>query len=153
MIDLEASGNDVILFENADWRVIADGLEHRETGYFIGRDGLGRRSETGLWEWPLHLAEKSWCSLLPFRDAFHAAADLFDVERDEALAQSFVTGFGLRMGQGGQPGGEGFTKLAELVRPKSIARRRPAPTDGRPSLHRHGAGRKDEAEMARVSLS
>ncbi|WP_027172881.1 hypothetical protein [Methylobacterium sp. 10] len=153
MIDLNASGDDVVLFENADWRVIADGLEHRETGYFIARDGLGRSSETGLWEWPLHLAEKSWCSLRPFREAFLAAADLFDVARDEALVQSFVTGFGLRMGQGGQPGGESFTKLAELVRPKSIARRRHAPTDNRPSPHRKGAGRKDEAEMVRAALS
>ena len=153
MIDLEASGDDVVLFENAEWRVIADGLEHRGTGYFIARDGLGRRSETGLWEWPLHLAEKSWCSLRPFREAFHAAADLFDLKRDEALAQSFVTGFGLRMGQGGQTGSEGFTKLAELVRPKSIDRRRPAPTDGRLSPHRNGAGRKDELEMVRVALS
>ncbi|KQP05393.1 hypothetical protein [Methylobacterium sp. Leaf93] len=153
MIDLEASSEEAVLFENADWRVIADGLEHRGTGYFIARDGLGRRSETGLWEWPLHLAEKSWCSLRPFREAFQAAADLFDVVRDEALAQSFVTGFGLRMGQGGQPGSEGFTKLAELVRPKSIARRRPAATDNRPSPNRNGAGRKDEVETVRAALS
>ncbi|WP_419952714.1 hypothetical protein [Methylobacterium sp.] len=153
MLDVQASGDETILFENADWRVIADGLEHRGTGYFIARESLGRRSESGLWEWPLHLAEKSWCSLRPFRDAFQAAADLFNVERDEALSQSFVTGFGLRMGQGGQSGTEGFTKLAELVRPKSLARRRPTASEGRAVPNRNVAGRKEEKDTARVALS
>lgn len=153
MLDVQASGDETILFENADWRVIGDGLEHRGTGYFIARESLGRRSESGLWEWPLHLAEKSWCSLRPFRDAFQAAADLFNVERDEALSQSFVTGFGLRMGQGGQGDTEGFTKLAELVRPKSIARRRPTASEGRPVPHRNVTGRKEETDTARAALS
>ncbi|WP_019904597.1 hypothetical protein [Methylobacterium sp. 77] len=153
MIDIEASCDDRVLFENADWRVIEDGIEHRETGYFIARDSLSRRSGAGLWEWPLHLAEKSWCSPRLFREAFLAATDLFAVDRDESLARSFIAGFGLRMGQGGVAGSDGFTKLAELVRPKSIARRRPAISDMRPSSHRSSAGWMEETETARAALS
>lgn len=153
MIDIQASCDAAILFENADWRVLDDGLEHRETGYFIARDGLGRRSESGLWEWPLHLAEKRWCSPRLFRDAFLAAADLFDVEGDEALNQSFAVGFGLRMGQGGIAGADGFTKLAELVRPRSIARRRPVGADTRSPAHHGMVGRPEEADTARAVRS
>src|SRR5689334_17286399 len=61
------------LFENRDWRLHVDGLEHRETGYFIDRDTLNARRPDGHWEWPLHLSEKSWCGVRSFREAFTAA--------------------------------------------------------------------------------
>ncbi|GJE19178.1 hypothetical protein [Methylobacterium marchantiae] len=159
MIDVQPSCDDMVLFENADWHVIEDGLEHRETGYFVARDSLGRRSVDELWEWPLHLAEKSWCSPRLFREAFLMAIDLFGMDRDEALARSFIAGFGLRMGQGGVAGSDGFTKLSELVRPKSIPRRRPAASDMRSVSdmrsisHRGGAGWMEETETARSALS
>ncbi len=150
MTDIQISCGETVLFENADWRVIENGLEHRETEYFIARESLARRSETGAWEWPLHLAEKRWCSPRLFREAFLAAADLFDVAVDDGLAQSFATGFGLRMGQAGASAADDFTKLSELVRPRSLARRRPASSETRSAPQRSGLGRADEADAART---
>ena len=50
---------DMHLFANDDWTVTPEGLEHRGTGYFIGRDELGHRRADGLWTWPLHMADGS----------------------------------------------------------------------------------------------
>src|SRR5689334_2258941 len=58
------------IFENQEWLVSEDGLEHKTTGYFIERESLGQRREDGLWTWPLHMAEKQWCALTPFAEAF-----------------------------------------------------------------------------------
>lgn len=112
-----------ILFENADWRVFADGLEHRRTGYFIARDSLAMRRDQGLWAWPLQLSEKSWCTPRPFREAFLAAVGLFEVAHDGLLAASFAIAFGHRAGQGGTAQ-DGFVALGELVRPKLAMRTR-----------------------------
>ena len=62
------------IFENEDWLVTESGLEHKQTGYFIERDSLGQRREDGLWAWPLHMAEKSWCAMKSFTEAFSRAA-------------------------------------------------------------------------------
>ena len=103
----------------SDWQLDADGLEHRRTGYFIARDALGARRPDGLWEWPLHLAEKSWYSPAAFRAAFLAALDRFGIERDALLSHSFAVGVGMRTGSaaGSQAG---FVGLGELVRPKLV---------------------------------
>lgn len=127
-----------VLFVNADWQVLPDGLEHRGTGYFIERDLIAGRRGDGLWSWPLQLAEKRWCAPGVFREAFLAAVERFGFERDEALSRSFAVGFGLRPGAGGC---EGFVALSEFVRPKS-ASRRPSQVDTR------SAGR-SRAETAR----
>jgi hypothetical protein len=50
---------DRLLFENEEWVVGESGLEHKRTGYFIGRDVLSQRRADGIWLWPLHVAEKS----------------------------------------------------------------------------------------------
>lgn len=144
--DLEAS--DAALFANGDWRLLADGLEHRATGYFIDRDALPARRPDGLWAWPLHLAEKRWCTPRLFREAFLIALDRFGHGRDEALSRSFAVGFGMRAGTAGQGDWQGdrhrdgFVALGELVRPKPASRERPAPAEGRPAARgRLGAGR------------
>lgn len=124
--------SDDLLFANADWRLHADGLEHRDTGYFVGRDILGARRADGLWDWPLHLAEKSWCSPRLFREAFLAAVERFGIVRDEALMRSFAIGFGMRASTA--RGRSDFVSLGELVQPKSIARKRRLPTDAFPPL-------------------
>jgi hypothetical protein len=77
------------IFENEEWLVTEDGLEHKKTGYFIDRDSLGQRREDGLWTWPLHMAEKSWCAMTPFAEAFSCAASFYDVEIDADLARTF----------------------------------------------------------------
>ncbi|MFH6782563.1 MULTISPECIES: hypothetical protein [Methylobacterium] len=115
------------LFENRDWRLHADGLEHRETGYFIDRDALSARRPDGYWEWPLHLSEKSWCGVRSFREAFSAALQAFGIAPDRKLTLSFALGFGTRVG-GAAP--DAFVPLAELVRlrapaPRSVAAIRP----------------------------
>lgn len=132
MIDLSADaslGSGKILFSNDDWCLAADGLEHRGTGYFIAREALSARREDGLWAWPLHLSEKSWCAPRLFREAFLAALEHFEFARDPALLRSFAVGFGLGPGRGGHR--DGFVALADLVRPKSAARKRPLPTESK----------------------
>ncbi|MGU3540360.1 hypothetical protein [Methylobacterium sp. A54F] len=117
-----------ILFSNADWLVCDEGLEHRGTGYFIERAGLGDRREEGLWVWPLHMAEKRWCTPSLFRDAFLAALECFGIGRDAELSSSFALGFGIRAGQGAAT--EGFLCLADVLRPRADIRRTvPVPHD------------------------
>jgi hypothetical protein len=76
------------IFENEEWLVIESGLEHKRTGYFIDRESLGQRREDGLWSWPLHMAEKSWCGMQPFSEAFTCALSVFGVSTGVDLAQS-----------------------------------------------------------------
>jgi hypothetical protein len=77
------------IFENEEWFVTDAGLEHKRTGYFIERESLGQRREDGLWTWPLHMAEKSWCSMQPFSEAFACAASVYNIRTGAELAQSF----------------------------------------------------------------
>jgi hypothetical protein len=77
------------IFENEEWLVSEDGLEHKRTGYFIDRESLGQRREDGLWTWPLHMAEKSWCAMMPFAEAFSCAASVYNVETGADLARTF----------------------------------------------------------------
>ncbi|MDR7036737.1 MULTISPECIES: hypothetical protein [Methylobacterium] len=107
-----------VLFRNDDWTLSDEGLEHR-TGYFIERDALAQRREENLWAWPLHMAEKRWCTPSLFREAFLVALDRFGIGRDAQLAPSFAVGIGIRAGQGAV--GEGFVALAEIVRPRRPA--------------------------------
>lgn len=111
-------------FRNDDWSLSDDGLEHRETGYFIGRGVLDARRAEGLWDWPLQMAEKRWCRPSLFREAFLAALDQFGLERDAALGHSFAVGFGIRAGQGA---GEGFLSLGDLLRPAPRGAEKPVP--------------------------
>ncbi|NEU12211.1 hypothetical protein G3T14_08700 [Methylobacterium sp. BTF04] len=146
MIDLDpddACAPEAALFANADWRVLADGLEHTGTGYFVARETIAMRRQGALWEWPLHLSEKTWCSLRPFREAFLAALDAFGIVRDPALAQSFAIGFGLNAGQGAARASDEFVALADMVRPvsasKPLARKRPSTADARIAARRGGS--------------
>jgi hypothetical protein len=77
------------LFENEDWVVLESGLEHKRTGYFIAREELASRRSDDLWSWPLHMAEKSWCALPAFMEAFTCAATVYGVPVDPDLARSF----------------------------------------------------------------
>ena len=119
-------------FENAEWSVSSEGLEHRASGYFIARDLLAMR-RGDLWEWPLHLSEKTWCRALPFREAFLAALGLFGIARDAGLSASFATGFGLKAGQGPMKASEEFVALGDVIRPKAqpygAVRKRSASTE------------------------
>lgn len=115
---------------NAEWTLLEDGLEHRASGYFIAGAVLAARRHDGLWEWPLHLSEKSWCNPRLFREAFLAALDRFGFERDDRLTRSFAIGFGTKAASGAGAR-DGFVPLGELVRPKPVARKRPAPSEPR----------------------
>jgi len=77
------------IFENEEWLVSESGLEHKRTGYFIERESLGQRREDGLWTWPLHMAEKTWCGMQPFSEAFTCAASVYGLSTGTELAQSF----------------------------------------------------------------
>jgi hypothetical protein len=77
------------IFENEEWLVTGSGLEHKTTGYFIDRASVANRRDDGLWTWPLHMAEKSWCAMVPFAEAFSRAASVYDIETGADLAQTF----------------------------------------------------------------
>jgi hypothetical protein len=81
---------DCPLFENDEWYVTGEGLEHRRTGYFIDRSDLGQKRDGDLWAWPLHMAEKSWCAMAPFMEAFGRAAQLYGLQTDPGLTRSFT---------------------------------------------------------------
>lgn len=77
------------LFENEDWLVTAAGLEHKTTGYFIERESLGQKRSDGLWTWPLHMAEKSWCAMTSFAEAFSCATSIYSIDTDLDLTRTF----------------------------------------------------------------
>ena len=157
MIDLKTidAGSSDAVSGRGDWRLDAEGLEHRGTGYFIARDALGARRRDGLWEWPLHLAEKSWCAPAAFRAAFLAALDRFGIARDDLLSRSFALGVGTRAGSGAAAQA-GFVALGDLVRSKPaqsvpspskpVERTRPAAGEPR------SAARGRMAERGRVAV-
>ena len=150
MVDCETSpmrGGEDILFANTDWRVMPDGVEHRQTGYFIERGTIDRRRDGALWEWPLHLAEKRWCAPRSLHEAFLAALDCFGITADADLAQSFAIGFGLRPATGGAASQDGFVALAEIVRPqRPVSRKRPS------TQHVRGASRRDQGDRERIAV-
>ncbi|WP_407527218.1 hypothetical protein [Methylobacterium oryzisoli] len=115
--------DDAVLFENRDWIVTREGLEHRATGYFIARETLPARRPDGYWDWPLQLSEKTWCGVRSFREAFLAALDAGGIAPDSKLTLSFALGFGTRLPG---PDTEDFTALADLVR-FAEPRAKPAP--------------------------
>jgi hypothetical protein len=81
---------EVPLFENPDWILSAGGLEHKGTGYFIGRDLIGDRRGDGLWSWPMHMSEKIWVRPESFAQAFSEALVTYGLVPDAALAASFI---------------------------------------------------------------
>ena len=87
----------MVIWQNEQWRVSADGLETVERGYAaydIPKERLlARRGK--FYEWPLHMAEKAGIDLDEFLQAFHMAliwhhrerfAD-FSVQRSAAEAR------------------------------------------------------------------
>jgi hypothetical protein len=107
------------LFGNDDWSVQPDGIEHRDTGYFIARDLLAARRGEGLWDWPLQMAEKRWCRPSLFREAFLAALERFGIARDAELIRSFALGYGIRAVVA--PAADTFVTLADMLQPREIA--------------------------------
>ena len=78
------------MFENAEWLVLDSGLEHKATGYFIERESLADRRCDGLWTWPMQMAEKSWCAMPLFAEAFSRAASLYDIDAGAELSRSLL---------------------------------------------------------------
>jgi len=77
------------IFENEEWLVTESGLEHKTTGYFIERESLANRRSDGLWTWPMQMAEKSWCAMPLFAEAFSCAASVYEIQTGAELVQSF----------------------------------------------------------------
>ncbi|MCJ2138192.1 hypothetical protein MKK69_29780 [Methylobacterium sp. J-026] len=109
------------LYGNDEWSVQADGIEHRDTGYFIARDALARRRAEGLWDWPLQMAEKRWCRPSLFREAFLAALECFGIARDAELIRSFALGYGIRAVVA--PAAETFVTLSDMLQPREMPAR------------------------------
>ncbi len=98
------------IFENEDWLVTPAGIEHKGTRYAIDRERLGDRRGDGLWAWPLHMAEKSWCRMPGFAEAFARAASAFAIPADEALARSFA------LAGAPEPGAADLLQLGDAAR-------------------------------------
>ncbi len=67
----------MVFFKNAQWAVTEWGLEAARPGapceYFIPAHRLLERGGIGhgeLYDWPLHLAEKTWVDMDAFNEAF-----------------------------------------------------------------------------------
>ncbi len=88
-----------VLFQNADWTVTSVGLEHKDNGHFIEREHLDARRSDGLWTWPLHILEKTWCMPHAFAEAFGTAVLAYGLA-DRNLAASFVAALGSRLNPG-----------------------------------------------------
>lgn len=86
---MNALTEEYAIFENDEWLVTGLGLEHKHTGYFIERDGIANRRSDGLWTWPMHMAEKNWCRMPAFMEAFFHAASAYRIEPDSDLARTF----------------------------------------------------------------
>lgn len=76
------------IFENDEWLVSELGLEHKHTGYFIERDGVANRRGDGLWTWPMHMSEKTWCGMPCFIEAFLEATSAYRIDTGD-LAHTF----------------------------------------------------------------
>lgn len=82
----------MLLFENDQWRVTDAVLELTKpfVSSAIPRSDLLRvrkASEGDLYEWPLHMAEKSWVDLEAFIEAYLAALKLWNVSLDQGDKQ------------------------------------------------------------------
>lgn len=68
------------------WVFDADGLEAPDQAYFIARERIDRlRPELGLYDLPLHIAEKNWCRMDHFMVVFFEAIQALANERGQAL--------------------------------------------------------------------
>lgn len=69
-----------VYFANSQWAVTAYGLECLERGAPYAAEG-SRMNETrpgsDLYDWPLHMAEKSWVDIEAFIQAFETALHRF----------------------------------------------------------------------------
>jgi hypothetical protein len=149
MVDCELNSTDTsehALFANAEWRVLPDGIEHLQTGYFIDRGAIDRRRDGSLWEWPLHLSEKRWCAPRSLHEVFTVALDRFGIAPDADLARSFAIGFGLRPSMAGAASENGFVAIGEILRPERPASRKRSAT---PEVR--SASRRDQGDRQRVA--
>lgn len=154
---MAAVTEELSIFENEEWLVTASGLEHKGTGYFIERESLGARRGDGLWSWPLHMAEKTWCAMAPFAEAFSCAVAVHRIESDIDLARTFTIAR-REIAAWPQPSGSGEKPIAaplaalqqNLLDPILVQRRSAEKPDNHTAFHGSNANvRKRDAEGIR----
>lgn len=116
------------VFENEEWLVTELGLEHKDTGYFIDRDCIANRRNDGLWTWPMHMAEKNWCRMQPFAEAFTCAASIYRIHVGDDLTRTFEFAQ-CETASRSMPKGSGETFHAAT--PRTLRRQAPAPISRR----------------------
>ncbi len=73
-----------ILFQNGQWIVDEDGVttaEDAESEYWFEADRLletTTRGGTTYYDWPVHMAEKTWVDIEAFIEAFEKALELLE---------------------------------------------------------------------------
>jgi hypothetical protein len=67
-----------VLFENHQWRVTAFGMESIEPAptYELSAERFLESNRGELYDWPVHMAEKSWIDIEAFIEAFTMALSL-----------------------------------------------------------------------------
>jgi hypothetical protein len=68
-----------VYFQNKQWAVTDYGIERADGTYPIEAERLGEaRHNSGLPNWPIHMADKEWCDRDLFMDAFLRALVVHD---------------------------------------------------------------------------
>lgn len=80
---------DKIVYQNQDWVVYRDRMEAADGSYTVQMYLHEKRQESELWDWPLHMAEKTWVNIETFAPAFLELLKVRGVAIDAALLMTF----------------------------------------------------------------
>lgn len=78
MLSVKHGGAVVVIFENGQWLVTSEELKPRSPSesYPIDTERLDETTKRGdekFYDWPLHMAEKTWVDVHQFNEAFEVA--------------------------------------------------------------------------------
>ena len=108
------------LYENHQWAVTEDGIESIKPGFtypieahrLLERHGVG---EGKLYDWPVHMAKKTWVDIEAFIDAFSGALRLY---AGSTKVRLILTCCGRRFLKLGVKPRRGLTRKCPLARPR-----------------------------------
>ena len=87
------------VYQNNQWKLLEDGMlesiDVMMPEYWIDAKRMTHLNESlgngKLYEWPIHMSEKTWIDMAAFEEAFRKALDFNKLEYDtDALDESFV---------------------------------------------------------------
>lgn len=83
------------IFENAQWKVLDDGVESKDgfPPYDFAIDRVFETTTRGtkmFYDWPVHMAEKTWVDLPLFNEAFEQAVRFYASESTEPVDEAML---------------------------------------------------------------